>query len=63
MEYTYIASNKAIEIANNIFHYNGWSCSIVDLTPDFVCYGLYILSDSAFRLKNPLKRQDVESLR
>ena len=37
VEYTYLSSNRAIEIANETFQYNGWSCSIVDVTPDFVC--------------------------
>lgn len=36
-EFTYIESWKAIELANEIFGFNGWSCSIIDLTPDFVC--------------------------
>eukprot|EP01118_Nematostelium_gracile_P012950 TRINITY_DN4815_c0_g1_i1.p1 TRINITY_DN4815_c0_g1~~TRINITY_DN4815_c0_g1_i1.p1 ORF type:complete len:321 (+),score=87.11 TRINITY_DN4815_c0_g1_i1:116-964(+) len=35
-EFTYIESWKAVEIANDIFNFNGWSCSIVDITPDFI---------------------------
>lgn len=27
---------KAIDLANDVFGYTGWSCSIVDITPDFV---------------------------
>ncbi|XP_049851021.1 uncharacterized protein LOC126324548 [Schistocerca gregaria] len=33
---SYIESWKAIELANAIFGYNGWSSSIVDITPDFI---------------------------
>jgi hypothetical protein len=35
-EVTYIESWKAIELANETFAFNGWSCSVVDITPDFV---------------------------
>jgi recombination DNA repair RAD52 pathway protein len=31
-----VESWKAIELANSIFGFNGWSSSIVDITPDFV---------------------------
>ncbi len=34
--YTYLESCRAIELANEIFGYCGWSCSIVDITQDFV---------------------------
>eukprot|EP00727_Mastigamoeba_balamuthi_P009887 m51a1_g5520 putative dna repair and recombination protein (213) ;mRNA; f:417297-418452 len=34
--FTYVESWKAIEIANGIFGFDGWSCSIVDITPDYV---------------------------
>lgn len=35
-KYTYIESHKAIQLANQIFGFNGWSSSVVDVTPDFV---------------------------
>jgi len=34
--YTYIESWKAIENANLIFGFNGWSCSVVDVHMDFL---------------------------
>lgn len=34
--FTYLESWKAISIANGIFGFNGWSSSVVDITPDFV---------------------------
>jgi len=36
MKFTYVESWKAIELANSIFGFNGWSSSIVDITPDFM---------------------------
>ncbi len=33
--YTYVEGWKAIELANNILNFNGWSCSIVEITSDF----------------------------
>lgn len=38
--YTYIEGWKTIELSNSIFGFDGWSCSIVDLTPDFVSNSL-----------------------
>lgn len=35
-EVNYVESWKSIELANHSFDYNGWSCSIVDVSPDFV---------------------------
>jgi hypothetical protein len=35
-KYTYVESWKAIQLANQIFGFNGWSSSVVDVTPDFV---------------------------
>lgn len=32
----YVESWKAIELANSIFGFTGWSSNIVDLTPDFI---------------------------
>jgi len=32
----YIEGHKAIELANKIFGFNGWSSSIVEMTTDFV---------------------------
>eukprot|EP01116_Phalansterium_solitarium_P020705 TRINITY_DN6180_c0_g1_i1.p1 TRINITY_DN6180_c0_g1~~TRINITY_DN6180_c0_g1_i1.p1 ORF type:complete len:382 (+),score=92.19 TRINITY_DN6180_c0_g1_i1:79-1224(+) len=34
-ECTYIESWKSIELANEVFGYNGWSCSIVNCSVDF----------------------------
>jgi len=34
--FTYVESWKVIELANQIFGFNGWSCSVVDITPDFI---------------------------
>lgn len=34
--FTYVESWRAIEIANSIFGFDGWSSSVVDITPDFV---------------------------
>lgn len=36
VKFTYVESWKVIELANSIFGFNGWSSSIVDITPDFV---------------------------
>ena len=33
--YTYIEGWKSIELANTILSFNGWSCSIVEITSDF----------------------------
>jgi recombination DNA repair RAD52 pathway protein len=33
---TYVESHKAIEIANAVFKFNGWSCNIVSLKEDYV---------------------------
>ncbi|OQR88834.1 DNA repair and recombination protein Rad22 [Thraustotheca clavata] len=35
---TYLESNKAIEIANEAFGFNGWSCRIVDCNLEYVHY-------------------------
>jgi DNA repair and recombination protein RAD52 len=35
-QFVYVESWKAIELANGIFGFNGWSSSIVEITPDFV---------------------------
>jgi len=35
-KYTYIESWRGISLANSIFGFNGWSCSVVDLSPDFI---------------------------
>lgn len=32
----YVESHKAVELANEIFDFNGWGDSIVDITPDFI---------------------------
>lgn len=37
-KYTYIESWRGISLANSIFGFNGWSCSVVDLSPDFVSF-------------------------
>lgn len=34
---TYVEGWKAIEMANSLFGFEGWSCSVELLTPDFVC--------------------------
>eukprot|EP01103_Thecamoeba_quadrilineata_P004299 TRINITY_DN1400_c0_g1_i1.p1 TRINITY_DN1400_c0_g1~~TRINITY_DN1400_c0_g1_i1.p1 ORF type:complete len:268 (+),score=44.88 TRINITY_DN1400_c0_g1_i1:2-805(+) len=34
--FTYVESYKAIEIANAIFGFNGWSSSVVDINTDFI---------------------------
>ena len=34
--YSYLATNKAVELANYIFGYDGWSSSIQDVTIDFL---------------------------
>ena len=34
--FTYVEGWRAIELANNILSFNGWSCSIVEITQDFV---------------------------
>ncbi len=41
----YLEGWKAIELANSIFGFEGWSCSVLELTPDFVCFFIY-LSDN-----------------
>lgn len=33
---TYLSSNMAINQANDIFDYNGWSCSIISITTDYL---------------------------
>ncbi len=33
--FTYVESWKVIELANQIFGFNGWSSSVVDITPDY----------------------------
>ena len=45
---------RAIELANQVFSFNGWSCSIVDLHQDFV----RALRLSANKL-NPVKLRHV----
>lgn len=35
--YTYIEGWKGIEVANGLFGFNGWSCSIIEVIPDIVC--------------------------
>ncbi len=42
-KFTYVEGWKAIQLANQIFGFNGWSSSVVDVTPDFV---------QSFHLKN-----------
>jgi hypothetical protein len=32
----YLEGNKAIELANQVFGFNGWSSSIIDMTVDYV---------------------------
>ena len=32
----YLEGNKAIELANKVFGFNGWSSSIIDMSVDFV---------------------------
>ena len=44
--FTYVESWRAIQLANAIFGFNGWSCSVVDISPDFVCF--FICSFSSF---------------
>eukprot|EP01127_Copromyxa_protea_P015089 TRINITY_DN4293_c1_g2_i3.p1 TRINITY_DN4293_c1_g2~~TRINITY_DN4293_c1_g2_i3.p1 ORF type:complete len:338 (-),score=79.23 TRINITY_DN4293_c1_g2_i3:101-985(-) len=39
MKVAYIESWKAIELANSIFGFDGWSSQIVDITPDFIEQG------------------------
>jgi len=34
--FTYIESWKVLQLANRIFGFNGWSCSVVDISPDYV---------------------------
>jgi len=34
--FTYVESWKAIELANQIFGFNGWSSAVVDITPDYI---------------------------
>eukprot|EP01130_Rhizamoeba_saxonica_P005272 TRINITY_DN2117_c0_g1_i3.p1 TRINITY_DN2117_c0_g1~~TRINITY_DN2117_c0_g1_i3.p1 ORF type:complete len:206 (-),score=52.85 TRINITY_DN2117_c0_g1_i3:32-649(-) len=34
--FAYVESWKAIELANSIFGFSGWSSSIIDITPDYV---------------------------
>jgi DNA repair and recombination protein RAD52 len=36
MKLAYVESWKAIELANTIFGFDGWSSTIVDITPDFI---------------------------
>jgi recombination DNA repair RAD52 pathway protein len=36
VSFTYVESWKAIELANQIFGFNGWSSAVVDITPDYV---------------------------
>ncbi len=49
-KFTYVEGWKSIQLANQIFGFNGWSSSVVDVTPDFVrrflslysfCYSSY----------------------
>jgi len=35
-KFVYVESWKAIELANSIFGFDGWSSQIVDITPDFI---------------------------
>ncbi len=35
-KFTYVEGWKSIQLANQIFGFNGWSSSVVDVTPDFV---------------------------
>ncbi len=46
-KFTYVEGWKAIQLANQIFGFNGWSSSVVDVTPDFV---RHFLSFSLFVL-------------
>eukprot|EP01088_Endostelium_zonatum_P022678 TRINITY_DN99_c1_g3_i1.p1 TRINITY_DN99_c1_g3~~TRINITY_DN99_c1_g3_i1.p1 ORF type:complete len:365 (-),score=111.93 TRINITY_DN99_c1_g3_i1:2-1096(-) len=34
--FTYVESWKAIELANSIFGFNGWACTVSDISPDFI---------------------------
>lgn len=36
----YLESWRAIELANEIFGFNGWSSSVISLSQDFVCVGI-----------------------
>lgn len=36
VSFTYVESWKAIELANQIFGFNGWSSAVVDITPDYI---------------------------
>ena len=36
LKVAYVESWKAIELANSIFGFDGWSSQIVDITPDFI---------------------------
>jgi len=44
--FTYVESWKVIELANQIFGFNGWSSSVVDITPDYVRFppGLFFIA-------------------
>jgi len=35
-KFTYIESWRSIQLANAIFGFNGWSCSVVDISPDYI---------------------------
>lgn len=46
--FTYIESWRTIQIANAIFGFNGWSCTVVDLTPDYVRLSFCILHNAYY---------------
>jgi recombination DNA repair RAD52 pathway protein len=43
VSFTYVESWKAIELANQIFGFNGWSSAVVDITPDYVRPQLFVV--------------------
>ena len=64
-KFTYIESWKVIQLANQIFGYNGWSCSILDCTADYCeqdAQGKYSVGISAtvkVTLTNGASHEDI----
>jgi hypothetical protein len=60
--FTYVESWRAIALANSIFGFNGWSSSVVDITPDFVRLGVVRFRPAQFYRKFSLIRPAVPGL-
>eukprot|EP01095_Lingulamoeba_sp_RSL-Kostka_P011151 TRINITY_DN4167_c0_g1_i2.p1 TRINITY_DN4167_c0_g1~~TRINITY_DN4167_c0_g1_i2.p1 ORF type:complete len:350 (+),score=125.86 TRINITY_DN4167_c0_g1_i2:124-1173(+) len=63
--FAYIESWRVISLANKVFGFDGWSCTVVDISPDFVeqtaggKYSVGVTAVVRVTLKNGISHEDV----